>query len=85
MGNVWSDIKIEAWENKNVYCSNCGFDKDEHDHGSILEMRYQMCWKKIRFFFLKKKRYLVNGVNEDGLNKDYLDTCKNELVTRLKI
>ena len=44
-----------------------------------------MLKKKIRFFFLKKKkRCLVNGVNEDGLNKDYLDTYKNELVTRLK-
>ena len=58
----------------------------EDDHGSILEMRYQICWKKNQIFFLKKKkkRCLVNGVNEDGLNKDYLDTYKNELVTRLK-
>ena len=28
-------MKIEAWEDKNVYCNNCGFSKYEDDepHG----------------------------------------------------
>ena len=38
--NVWSNKKVEAWEDKNnAYYNNCGFSKDEDDDDSILEMR----------------------------------------------
>ena len=31
-----------------------------------------------------KKRYLINGINENKLNKDYFDICKEDLETRLE-
>lgn len=85
--NVWSDTKIEAWENKNVrLCSNCGHSKDEDDHGSILEMKYPSnnC-DEIKLDLKKNKKTpcLINAANKDELNnEDHLDISENEFETR---